>query len=158
MDSEQKRAPLSLEELLTQVESDPTLREKRSPNAPPPGGISPDSMQSGGFSPDRAQTGGASPGATPGNASPDAATPASEGAGASPLSALLSSGDLISKLPQLLKVVGNLRESPAPPPSKNPSPVALLSALRPYLNEHRRQALDTMIRLSKLSDSLQALR
>lgn len=123
MDSEQQKAPLHLEELLAQIESDPSLREEVPPTKPPSD--------------------------TPTNPSGSADT--------SPLSALFSSGDLIGKLPQLLQVLQALREPPPPPPAPNPSPISLLNALRPYLNDRRRQALDTMIRLSKLNDSLHAL-
>ncbi len=82
-----------------------------------------------------------------------------EGDGLSGLGALLSRPELLAKLPLLLKAVQTLTEPTASEKEdKRPdTPVALLCALRPYLNEHRRQALDTMIRVSKLSESLRSL-
>jgi hypothetical protein len=75
------------------------------------------------------------------------------------LGALLSHPELLAKLPLLLKAVQTLTEPVAGSKDcKRPdSPVALLCALRPYLNDNRRQALDTMIRVSKLSESLRSL-
>lgn len=75
------------------------------------------------------------------------------------LGALLNRPELLAKLPLLLKAVQTLTEPAASEKEiKRPdTPVALLCALRPYLNEHRRQALETMIRVSKLSESLRSL-
>jgi hypothetical protein len=75
------------------------------------------------------------------------------------LGSLLSRPDLLAKLPLLLKTVQSLTEPlPEAKNDKRPdTPVALLCALRPYLNEQRRQALDTMIRVSRLSESLKSL-
>ena len=75
------------------------------------------------------------------------------------LGSLLSRPELIAKLPLLLKTVQSLTEPlPESKNDKRPdTPVALLCALRPYLNEQRRQALDTMIRVSRLSESLKSL-
>ncbi|MBE6661276.1 MAG: hypothetical protein E7605_07745 [Ruminococcaceae bacterium] len=75
------------------------------------------------------------------------------------LGALLSKPELLAKLPLLLKAVQTLTEpADGGQEIKKPeTPVALLCALRPYLNEHRRQALETMIRVSKLSESLRSL-
>jgi hypothetical protein len=75
------------------------------------------------------------------------------------LGALLSRPELLAKLPLLLKAVQTLTEPAAKEKEikKPDTPVALLCALRPYLNEHRRQALETMIRVSKLSESLRSL-
>jgi len=102
----------------------------------------------------------------------DASLASGEGTGAeartteapddSPLSglgSLLSRPELIAKLPLLLKTVQSLTEPlPESKNDKRPdTPVALLCALRPYLNEQRRQALDTMIRVSRLSESLKSL-
>jgi hypothetical protein len=75
------------------------------------------------------------------------------------LGSLLSRPELLAKVPLLLKTVQSLTEPlPEAKNDKRPdTPVALLCALRPYLNEHRRQALDTMIRVSRLSESLKSL-
>lgn len=82
-----------------------------------------------------------------------------EGDSLAGLGALLSRPELLAKLPLLLKAVQTLTEpATSEKETKRPdTPVALLCALRPYLNEHRRQALDTMIRVSKLSESLRSL-
>lgn len=70
------------------------------------------------------------------------------------LGALLSHPELLSKLPMLLRAVQSLTEPPRGDDKPPRSPEALLCALRPYLNESRRRALDTMIRVTRLSDSL----
>ena len=75
------------------------------------------------------------------------------------LGALFSQPELMLKLPGLLQVVKSLTEPPAKEhPAKPASPVNLLTALRPYLNDQRRQALDTMIKVSRLSESLKSLK
>lgn len=74
------------------------------------------------------------------------------------LGALFSQPELMSRLPALLRVVQTMTEPVSKGACTKPdTPVALLSALRPYLNDHRRQALDTMIRISRLSESLRSL-
>ncbi|MBR0443624.1 MAG: hypothetical protein IIX15_04720 [Clostridia bacterium] len=74
------------------------------------------------------------------------------------LGALLSQPELMSKLPALLRIVQTMTEPVSKGACSKPdTPVALLTALRPYLNDHRRQALDTMIRISRLSESLRSL-
>jgi hypothetical protein len=74
------------------------------------------------------------------------------------LGELLARPELISKLPTLLKIAQTLT-APSPPISdKRPeTPEVLLCALRPYLGEGRRQVLDIMIRISKLSETLKSL-
>lgn len=66
--------------------------------------------------------------------------------------------ELLLRLPSLLKAVQSMTEPLPVSDSRPTTPVALLCALRPYMGVRRRQALDTMIRLSRLSDSLGALR
>ena len=70
------------------------------------------------------------------------------------LGALLSHPELMAKLPTLLRAVQSLTEPMHGADRPPHSPEALLCALRPYLNESRRRALDTMIRIARLSDSL----
>lgn len=116
---------MSLEDIISAVEQDGTLREGQAsePQAPSEG----------------ARTEGE----------------ASELGG---LGALLSQPELMARIPALLRVVQSMTEPVAKGECKRPdSPVGLLVALRPYLNDHRRQALDTMIRISRLSDSLRSL-
>ncbi len=62
--------------------------------------------------------------------------------------------ELLSRLPMLLRAVRSLTEPPRGPDKPPHSPEALLCALRPYLNEQRRRAVDTMIRMARLSESL----
>lgn len=66
--------------------------------------------------------------------------------------------ELLLRLPSLLKAVQSMTEPLPVSDSRPATPVALLCALRPYMGARRRHALDTMIRLSRLSDSLGALR
>ena len=66
--------------------------------------------------------------------------------------------ELMLRLPTLIKAVQRMTE-PVPVSDHRPeTPVALLCALRPYLNERRRRAVDTMIRISRLGDTLGHLR
>lgn len=75
------------------------------------------------------------------------------------LGAMLSHPDLLAKLPLLLRAVQTLSEPASPPVQERPdTPVELLCALRPYLSEERQRALDTMIRVSKLAQTLRSMR
>lgn len=81
-----------------------------------------------------------------------------EGADMGGLGALFSQPELMARLPALLRIVQTMTEPVSKGACVRPdTPVALLTALRPYLNDHRRQALDTMIRISRLSESLKSL-
>ena len=83
---------------------------------------------------------------------------AASGEGTEGLGALFSNPELLSKLPALMRVVQTMTAPSPPLPDKRPqTPEALLCALRPYLSEGRRQALDAMIRISRLSESLRSL-
>jgi hypothetical protein len=74
------------------------------------------------------------------------------------LGTLFSQPELMARLPALLRIVHTMTEPVSKGACVKPdTPVALLTALRPYLNDHRRQALDTMIRISRLSESLKSL-
>ena len=86
---------------------------------------------------------------------PNAEASTEGGAG---LGTLLSNPELLAKLPALIKVVQTLT-TPSPPAAdtRPETPEALLCALRPYLSEGRRQALDAMIRISRLSETLRSL-
>ena len=75
------------------------------------------------------------------------------------LSAMLSHPELLAKLPLLIRAVQTLSEPTSPPTQERPdTPVELLCALRPYLSEERQRALDTMIRVSKLAQTLRSMR
>ena len=123
---EQKDGHLSLEQILTAVEQDPTLAGESREG---------ETVQS-------------------------EAVEASQKEGIpTGLGALFSQPELMLKLPGLLQVVQSLTEpTPKGQSGKPASPVNLLTALRPYLNDHRRQALDTMIKVSRLSESLKSLK
>ena len=82
-----------------------------------------------------------------------------QGMGGDVLGGLLSSPELLSKLPVLFKIVQTLKDDSLPGEVSRPeTPEQLLCALRPYLSEGRRQALDTMIRVSRVSASLKSLK
>ncbi len=75
---------------------------------------------------------------------------------------LLGSSELWNKIPGLIRLIGELR-APASPgkvadPASAAAQAALLAALRPYVSENRRRAIDMMIRISRLSESVRALR
>ena len=77
---------------------------------------------------------------------------AAAGEGGAPLGGIPP--ELISKLPLILRAV-NCMAAPMPHDGGRPkTPEGLLCALRPYLNERRRQAIDAMIRISRLGGSL----
>ncbi len=83
-----------------------------------------------------------------------AEAPSAEGG----LGALLSHPELLSKLPILLRTVQTLSEPVGQPAGKRPeTPTALLCALRPYLSESRQRTLDTMIKVSKLTEALRSM-
>lgn len=77
--------------------------------------------------------------------------------GASGLGTLLPP-ELMLRLPALLKAVGSMTEPMPRVTSRPATPEALLCALRPYLGERRQQAIDAMIRISRLSGTLGSLR
>jgi hypothetical protein len=82
-------------------------------------------------------------------------------AGGDALSALLSSPQalqLMSKLPALLGAMGKGEGGSEATRQSRPDTVALLCALRPYLNERRRSMVDQVIRLHKLQALLQTVR
>lgn len=109
--------------------------------------------------------------------------PASEKPAAEPsiLSSLLSNPELISKLPELISVISPLmsnlssqaKSDVLPSVTKSTIPAsatpthtqdrelqnrsALLCALKPYLKKERQDAIDYMIKLSRLSNILKTL-
>ena len=111
------------------------------------------------------------------------AEPASEKPAAEPsiLSSLLSNPELISKLPELISVISPLmsnlssqaKSDVLPSVTKSTVPAsatpthtqdrelqnrsALLCALKPYLKKERQDAIDYMIKLSRLSNILKTL-
>ena len=99
--------------------------------------------------------------------------------GADGLGAVLSNPELMAKLPQIMAMLRPMMEqqTAAPPPQSGnegaetpatASPIAplkkttdnrsaLLLALKPFLSEDRRNAVDAMLRLSTLGDVLRRL-
>lgn len=93
------------------------------------------------------------------------APPRDEGeASASPLAAIAESApsaalptEAISALAPLLSGLGSIKKG-APPSGKHDDPrICLLLALKPYLSASRCEAIDTMIRLSSISEILRGL-
>ncbi len=106
-------------------------------------------------------------------------------AGGDILSSLLSNPEIITKLPQVISMLKPLMEGGASAPTMAPSPTAasapntahadtpaglikpprrecdnraaLLYALKPYLKRERQEAIDYMVKLSKLGDILKSL-
>lgn len=92
---------------------------------------------------------------------PERAEPPTE---ASPLAAIAESApsealptEAISALAPLLSGLGGIKKG-APPSAKKDDPrICLLLALKPYLSASRCEAIDTMIRLSSISEILRGL-
>ena len=82
---------------------------------------------------------------------------------ASPLSAIASNPEIMSKLPALLSAFGSMggkgkgdREKDGK--GKDDKRIKLLLALRPYLSEHRRQVIDYLIKMNTLGDVLKNIK
>lgn len=87
------------------------------------------------------------------------------------LGAVLSDPELLAKLPQVMAMLRPMMEQAAPPTDapaaaalspvagKKPTDnrTALLLALKPFLSEDRRNAVDAMLRISALGDVLRRL-
>ncbi len=77
------------------------------------------------------------------------------------LGAVLSNPELMAKLPQVMAMLRPMMEqqTAAPPPQKKAETdrSALLLALKPFLSEDRRNAVDAMLRLSALGDVLRRI-
>ena len=92
---------------------------------------------------------------------PERAEPPTE---ASPLAAIAESApsealptEAISALAPLLSGLGGIKKG-APPSAKKDDPrICLLLALKPYMSASRCEAIDTMIRLSTISEVLRGL-
>ncbi|MBR7184415.1 MAG: hypothetical protein IKD37_02280 [Clostridia bacterium] len=66
------------------------------------------------------------------------------------LSSLLSSPELLSRMPALLSGAGKPSGKPGAPDHRT----ALLLALKPYLSDNRRQMIDSIVNLSRLGNLL----
>ena len=93
------------------------------------------------------------------------------------LSSLLSNPEIMSKLPDIISMISPLMSNLSPQGSNNTQSVqktslpvtqipqnreaqnrsALLCALKPYLKKERQEAIDYMIKLSRLGDILKTL-
>ena len=76
------------------------------------------------------------------------------------LGAVLSNPELMAKLPQVMAMLRPMTEqTSASPPQKKAETdrSALLLALKPFLSEDRRNAVDAMLRLSALGDVLRRI-
>ncbi len=81
----------------------------------------------------------------------------------SPLSAIAESApsgalptEAISALAPMLSGLSGIKKGASPSKSNDPR-ICLLVALKPYLSAHRCEAIDTMIRLSTISEVLRGL-
>ena len=90
-------------------------------------------------------------------AAPSRQEPAKAGGEVTPLPEISSAAmlQLVGKLPALMSALGG---SPKNSSRGTPDPQALLCALRPYLNDRRREAIDSMLQLWKIRSLLQSLR
>jgi len=100
---------------------------------------------------------------TLGKAPPTPSTAPTPNDEASPLAAIAVSApkeispEAISAIAPILSGLGSIKKG-APPSAKSDDPrICLLLALKPYLSAHRCEAIDTMIRLSTVSEVLRGL-
>lgn len=75
------------------------------------------------------------------------------------ISSLLSGGDAPSKLGQEVEVSTETKEASVPPKPPTPSGkrsdrARLLGAMKPYLSENRARAVDTMITVTEILESM----
>ena len=79
--------------------------------------------------------------------------------GASPLGALLTSPEILSRLPQLMNALGGLPGGAKSGSGKSHGEhhTALLCALRPYLNPERQRAADSILNFLRIEAALRSL-
>ena len=84
---------------------------------------------------------------------------------ASPLSAIASNPEIMSKLPALMSAFGAMggkgkddRGRDKDGKEKDDKRIKLLLALRPYLSEHRREVIDYLIKMNTLGDALKNIK
>ena len=76
------------------------------------------------------------------------------------IDSLLSNPDVLSKLPEVIKVIKPMISSAPQGESKNENHarrMGLLIAMKPYLSPKRCEAIDYIARMSKLSETLKGL-
>ena len=81
-------------------------------------------------------------------ARPTSAQPTSSGL--PDIGSLLSSPELMSKLPEVLEAIKPLVNTGKPHSDAPDKRLALLCALKPYMSEHRREAIDYITKINKL--------
>ena len=92
-------------------------------------------------------------------ASPPPAEEAREASSeASPLGALASNPELLSKLPELISVMGPLLGGGSDKSGHTDKRLALLCALKPYLSSKRCETIDYITKVSKLGDTLKHIK
>ena len=63
--------------------------------------------------------------------------------------------DIAAKIPQAMSVISNLKSKPPETSSKNRK--ALLTALKPYMGDRKRAAIDTMLSVDSMTEVLQMM-
>lgn len=71
---------------------------------------------------------------------------------------LLSSPELMSKLPEVLEAIKPLVKTGKPHSDAPDKRLALLCALKPYMSEHRREAIDYITKINKLGSIFKNLK
>ena len=84
----------------------------------------------------------------------DAPIPALADITPSPLSALTADPEIIKKLPEVISLVSKL----SAPQKKDDKRSRLLLALRPYLSDRRRAAIDRLITMNAIGDVLKSIK
>ena len=84
----------------------------------------------------------------------DAPIPALADVAPSPLSAITADPEIIKKLPEVISLVSKL----SAPQKKDDKRSRLLLALRPYLSDRRRAAIDRLITMNAIGDVLKSIK
>ncbi len=81
------------------------------------------------------------------------------------LSSMLTNPEVLSKLPQMMNLLRGMQMPQSPPPEKSVLPKSktdyrndLLLALRPFLSKERRDAVDTILQVTRLGDLVRKMR
>ena len=77
---------------------------------------------------------------------------------ASPLGSIAANPELLSKLPELISLIGPLLGAPAKRSSETDKKLALLCALKPYLSPKRCETVDYITKISKLGDTIKHIK
>lgn len=81
------------------------------------------------------------------------------------LASMLSNPEILSKLPQMMNLLRGMQTPKPSPPRKNAPPKTqtdyrndLLLALRPFLSKERRDAIDTILQVTRLGELVRKMR